>query len=114
MDLPCAANSCILFTVLLLIMAASLVHKFNLMLQRVPPYRGTVNLSWRKYTLSLIGSSQWPSLQPRRRGPLRPRKQDSGRHTAGGGRSAPTLGADSSRIERRLPPSHRIHSKPQG
>src|SRR6266487_1848274 len=42
MDLPCAANSCIVFTVLLLIMAASCVHAL-FMLHSLQPADGGVN-----------------------------------------------------------------------
>src|SRR5436189_288923 len=42
MDLPCADNSCIVFTVLLLIMAASCVHAI-FMLHSLQPAHGGVN-----------------------------------------------------------------------
>src|SRR6266700_2806995 len=42
MDFPCADNSCIVFTVLLLIMAASCVHAL-FMLHSLQPVHGGVN-----------------------------------------------------------------------
>src|SRR5438876_4086574 len=42
MDFPCAANSCIVFTTLLLIMAASCVHAI-FMLHSLQPSHGGVN-----------------------------------------------------------------------
>src|SRR6266567_8067577 len=61
MDFPCAAKSCIVFTVLLLIMAASCVHAQLHAPQLTAISWGGSILSWRNYTSASI---QPKNLQP--------------------------------------------------